>query len=177
MDNDSFTKYAVYQTYEPFFEGVNGAKLTERRYSEEFLHKNDVDAPLILWGSRVPEKGDELGYSEEELHRVIVDIDQTVVVQPSKTEGHFHIAFPDMKPVPWKSYVKLLEAMEECGLLEEGYVSASKDRRDVEIPSAYASGGGVSVREDNYNNVDGFDIKFLGKEICNEGRGGWLGEN
>jgi hypothetical protein len=59
-------------------------------------------------------------------HKVVLDIDLPVTVLPSTTPGHHHL-FIDHE-VAWDDYVNLLEALAACGLVEPGYVNASKQR-------------------------------------------------
>jgi len=59
-------------------------------------------------------------------HKVVLDIDLPVTVLPSTTPGHHHL-FIDHE-VAWDDYVNLLEALVTCGLVEPGYVNASKQR-------------------------------------------------
>lgn len=61
-----------------------------------------------------------------DLHKPVIDIDLPAVLLPSSTPGHHHL-FID-KPMSWETYVKLLDAMVEAGLVEPGYVNASVNR-------------------------------------------------
>ncbi|MBT2484828.1 MULTISPECIES: hypothetical protein [unclassified Microbacterium] len=63
---------------------------------------------------------------EENLHKVILDIDFPAKLVPSSTDGHFHLYID--KAIHWEAYVDLLGAMADAGLVEEGYVSASLER-------------------------------------------------
>lgn len=56
-------------------------------------------------------------------HTPVLDIDIPCVYMPSSTEGHGHLYFQTV--IPWDKYVRLLTVMGECGILEEGFVSAS----------------------------------------------------
>lgn len=60
------------------------------------------------------------------VHRPVLDIDMPVRLVPSSTEGHFHLHID--KPMMWDTYVDLLEALEEAGIVEKGYVTVSKRR-------------------------------------------------
>jgi len=62
----------------------------------------------------------------EGMHYPTLDIDLPCRLVPSETEGHFHF-FIDT-PVEWWRYERLLEALEECGIIETGYLNASKGR-------------------------------------------------
>lgn len=67
-----------------------------------------------------------LGADQVYLHRPVLDLDMNAALIPSATEGHFHLYIDHL--VSWESYERLLEAMAECGILEQGYVDASIDR-------------------------------------------------
>lgn len=60
------------------------------------------------------------------LHRPVIDIDHRVAVVESSTAGHSHL-FVDVM-MPWEDLVRLLEVLAEIGLVEPGYVNASKAR-------------------------------------------------
>lgn len=61
---------------------------------------------------------------ENRWHQVVLDIDVPVKVLPSSTEGHHHLFI--QYDMPWENYVKLLDVLSKIGLVEEGYVEASK---------------------------------------------------
>lgn len=61
------------------------------------------------------------------LHRPLLDLDFPAAVIPSSTEGHCHLYID--KLLTWDQYERLLDVMAEIGLLEDGYVKASKARR------------------------------------------------
>lgn len=52
-------------------------------------------------------------------HLPLFDIDYDAELIPSSTPGHFHLYLN--KPISWTSYVKVLEAMRDAGLIETGY--------------------------------------------------------
>lgn len=57
-------------------------------------------------------------------HMPAIDIDGIDIrLVPSSTEGNFHL-FID-KAVTWSDYKRLLAAMLDCGIIEEGYYDAS----------------------------------------------------
>lgn len=57
-------------------------------------------------------------------HAPCLDIDIPHKYVPSSTEGHGHIYF-DVE-VDEEKYYRLLDVMAECGIIESGYVAASK---------------------------------------------------
>lgn len=64
---------------------------------------------------------------DDELHRPALDFDFPVTVVESSTPGHHHVYID--KPMTWERYQLLLVVLREVGLLEEGYVSASLERK------------------------------------------------
>lgn len=60
-------------------------------------------------------------------HKPVLDIDMDCVLLESSTPGHHHL-FID-KEMSWENYCKLMDVMAEVGILEEGYVKASKHRK------------------------------------------------
>lgn len=57
-------------------------------------------------------------------HLPVLDLDVPHRLEPSSTEGHSHL-YIDV-PVKWDVYVKLLDALANAGIVERGYVEASK---------------------------------------------------
>lgn len=60
------------------------------------------------------------------MHRPVIDIDLPVKVVPSSTPGHHHL-FIDA-PMEWATYLNLLDAMAAAGIVEPGYVTATRER-------------------------------------------------
>lgn len=60
-----------------------------------------------------------------ELHLPVLDFDLPIHVQKS-SNGNNHLYIN--KKITWDKYVKVMEAMADAGILEEGYVNASKSR-------------------------------------------------
>lgn len=56
-------------------------------------------------------------------HKLIIDLDLPAQLIPSSTEGHFHL-YVDHE-IEKEKYFKLLAALVEVGLVEEGYLAAS----------------------------------------------------
>lgn len=67
-----------------------------------------------------------LGLSGDREHFIALDIDLPVVVIPSSTDYHCHLYIP--KAVSWEKYVKFIEACVDIGIVEKGYLEASKKR-------------------------------------------------
>jgi hypothetical protein len=68
------------------------------------------------------------------LHRPVLDLDIPAVLIASSTPGHAHLYIDH--PMPWEQYVRLLDALAEAGIVERGYVEASRrrGRTDVRLP-------------------------------------------
>lgn len=60
---------------------------------------------------------------QEAVHAPVLDLDFPAHLVPSSTPGHFHL-FLD-KELPWPVYEKLLRALAEAGIIEQGYAEAS----------------------------------------------------
>ena len=61
-----------------------------------------------------------------DVHRPVIDIDHAVRVIPSSTGGHSHL-FIDVT-LTWGDYLKLLDVLVEIGIVQPGYVNASRAR-------------------------------------------------
>lgn len=64
-------------------------------------------------------------------HTIALDIDHRVRVIPSSTEGHSHL-YIDV-PLEWDDYARLLDLLDELGIVESGYVAASTRRRATHL--------------------------------------------
>ena len=98
---------------------------------EETLDLNDADVVTSrerlgrLEFTEGPD--DDLDFKNvDPFHTPVLDIDFPAALVPSSTPGKYHL-YLDM-PMPWEKYVKLLDVMAEVGILEPGYVGASKAR-------------------------------------------------
>lgn len=61
-------------------------------------------------------------------HMPVIDIDRIGVrVVESTTPGNFHLYID--KPMPWFKYQDLLVVLADCGIVEDGYLRASMDRK------------------------------------------------
>lgn len=59
-------------------------------------------------------------------HAPVIDIDIPIYVLPSSQLGHYHLYID--KEIPWNSYVRILKALENAGIIESGYLKASLER-------------------------------------------------
>lgn len=85
----------------------------------------DVETATVIT-SRVAGQDVAIVNTPLERHKVVLDIDLPAELVPSSTEGHFHLYID--REVAWADYEELLWAMAKCGLIEDGYVSASVAR-------------------------------------------------
>jgi len=102
----------------------------------------DIDA---MTGRRIVGAEKTTGRSDITLHRVVVDVDHPVTVVESSTAGHSHL-YVDLM-LPWEDLVKLLEVMADIGLVEPGYVSASKARGYTALRLPWVSKSELSDEE------------------------------
>lgn len=56
-------------------------------------------------------------------HRPVLDLDIPVRLVPSSTPGNSHLYID--KPMSWETYSKLLQALQDAGILEVGYAQAA----------------------------------------------------
>lgn len=61
------------------------------------------------------------------LHSPVLDIDFRARLEPSSTDGHFHL-YLDGLVMPWAEYRQLLRALGECGVIERAYLEACERR-------------------------------------------------
>lgn len=62
----------------------------------------------------------------ERTHRPVLDLDIPAFLVPSSTPGHSHLYIDH--EVPDEAFWRLCDALAEAGILQEGYVAASKSR-------------------------------------------------
>lgn len=60
------------------------------------------------------------------IHKFAIDVDLPVMAVPSTQPGHWHLYID--KQIEWSTYVKLLTALAEAGIIEVGYARASITR-------------------------------------------------
>lgn len=65
-------------------------------------------------------------YGTGDTHKLLLDIDLPAQLLESTTPGHFHLYID--KAIPGPAYMKLLDALAEAGIIEQGYAGASKER-------------------------------------------------
>lgn len=62
-------------------------------------------------------------------HAVTLDLDYPVKVLKSRTKGHHHLYLDPQKQLTWKQYKRLLRALRDAGLIEDGYYKASVKKK------------------------------------------------
>lgn len=65
--------------------------------------------------------------AEDGRHYPVLDIDFPIYVIPSSTPGNFHLYIE--KGLSWDQYSKLLIALADAGIIQEGYLGACLERR------------------------------------------------
>ena len=78
-------------------------------------------------------------------HRVLLDLDVPHVYIPSSTEGHGHLVID--VPQDWENLNKLLQLMGDMGILQYGYVDATKSRGEswLRAPGVSKNEGGLAL--------------------------------
>lgn len=61
-------------------------------------------------------------------HMVLLDIDHPAWLVKSSTPGKFHLYIEVPNGIAWLDYQLLLDSLADCGVIEEGYANASKQR-------------------------------------------------
>jgi hypothetical protein len=75
-----------------------------------------------------------------EYHLPVIDIDFPVYALPSSTEGHSHL-YIDV-PMHETTFFKLLDALVDIGLVEEGYAEGAKRRGHSDLRRPWIKKGG-----------------------------------
>ena len=83
---------------------------------ENTLVEPTADKPANLWSSR----------TEDGQHMPCIDLDLPARLVPSETPGHSHL-FIDY-PISWDAYKKILVALAEAGIVQDGWVNAALER-------------------------------------------------
>ena len=95
--------------------------LAEGHYTpaDAYEMTEDVNSAMVVT-SLVP------GRSFSPTHKLVIDIDLPAKLIPSSTEGHFHL-YVDHE-IEDRKYWKLIHALVDAGLVEQGYLGASEQR-------------------------------------------------
>lgn len=76
-------------------------------------------------------------------HQPMFDLDVPHVYVPSTTEGHGHLIF--RKRISWSSYLHVMQAMADVGLLEKGFVDAARSRGEAWLRAPWIAKGEHTV--------------------------------
>jgi len=87
----------------------------EDSYDGEHVPAEDISKAHIV-----------LSLDDSGMHRPVLDIDLPAALIPSSTPGHFHLYID--KQLTTSAYVRLLDALAEAGIIEQGYASVSEVR-------------------------------------------------
>lgn len=90
----------------------------------DYAEDNRQVTTEVSWANVVTSRVPDSGWPG--VHRPVLDIDVPAALIPSSTPGHSHL-YIDRK-LSWPTYVKLLDALGQAGILEAGYVEASRER-------------------------------------------------
>lgn len=126
-------------------EEVDGRVVLDAPLEEANVMTSLVDVPGITGRRLAPASRTTGKENDVVLHRAVIDIDHPVTVVKSSTAGHSHL-FIDLV-IPWGDLVKLLEVMAEIGLVEPGYVNASKARGYTAVRLPWVSKEDLTDRE------------------------------
>ena len=109
---------------------------TFRNPRNEMLDDSETDlgSHIGQWCDEGPEAtlvtSSMLGATQVDLpdppHVPVLDIDMPCHWEPSTTPGHGHLYIN--RPLPWSQYVKLLDVLLECGIIQRGFHAASIKR-------------------------------------------------
>lgn len=97
------------------YEGKEHPDALERAVVEDLREANVYSSALI------DEDGERTGF-----HTIAIDVDHPVRLRETDTPGHYHLLID--VPMPWEVYEKVLDALTEAGVVEEGYYQASVER-------------------------------------------------
>lgn len=129
------TKPGAYEVFDP---------LERMTYNVHWEEGEEIRTPVpsgedhVLVGSKIR--------NMEFLHAPAIDIDFPVRVVESRTPGHSHLYID--YPLSWEDYQKLLDVMVEVGIVQKGYVGASKERGQTMLRSPAHNNFDLSSYED-----------------------------
>lgn len=103
-------------TYSKVDFGTDSEAKDERGRTDSTLEEADVINSLVAMPPGFPIR----------YHKVLLDIDIKAKLIPSSTPDHSHLYIDQM--IEEETYFKLLDLLAECGIIQSGYVGASKTR-------------------------------------------------
>jgi len=107
----------------------------------------DIDEANLLTSRVALKPTDTYDIFAEDTHKVVIDLDHSAQLIASSTPGHHHLIIDH--EMPWSLYQKLLDVLAECGLVEPGYVSASRERGYTAVRLPWVRKG-VADRSEKY---------------------------
>jgi hypothetical protein len=79
----------------------------------------------------------------EDRHVLALDIDLPLVALPSSTPGHWHLIIDH--EMSWATYERVLDALADAGILEDGLVRASKERHCTRLRTPWTFKGNAPM--------------------------------
>jgi hypothetical protein len=112
---------------------LNSAEAAQKVRSEKSLDEaNSISSEMVR---NDPESIEDFrGW-----HIPVLDLDFDAALIPSTTPGHFHLILD--KPMSWDDYRRLLDVLGDVGILEPGFVGASKRRKSSWIRTPWTRKG------------------------------------
>ena len=111
------------------FKGDDDYTRFDDREPAPIFESTVVSSPRTDASAPKPRSFDDLfdsGPNPEREHALLLDLDVPAYLVPSSTPGHSHL-YVDVR-IPESKYMKLLEALGNAGVIEDGYVVASQAR-------------------------------------------------
>lgn len=93
---------------------------------EDWTSDEREDATVLDGANAATSKRKPRPFQSGEYHAVLLDLDIPAYLIPSSTPGHSHLYIDTA--VPGENYFKLLDALADCGIIEQGYAHASKKK-------------------------------------------------
>lgn len=114
-----------------------GATSSDQRNMPDEMERAEVgDSNIVssLWNQGYDPN--DLSKRYKTTHALVIDIDHPSWLVASSTPGHFHLYVDVPGGIPWAQYHKLLTALADAGVVEQGYAGASirRGHSDVRLP-------------------------------------------
>lgn len=115
------------ETYPDFFRLADGlqagvVEFTTGEYGVKFGEQLVNPTPLEE-ANVITSRMNATHYGYQGHHRVAIDLDMDAALIKSSTPGHHHLIID--KPLEWDVYAKLLGALRDAGLIQNGYYMSS----------------------------------------------------
>lgn len=92
-------------------------------YDDEDEDSPDFGETLIVPGPLHEANVVTSHFGDGDTHKIAIDLDMDAALIPTSTPGHHHLIVNH--ELPWDAYAKLLTALNEAGLIQDGYLKAS----------------------------------------------------